>query len=85
MVENNSTRIFVADEPVTFSAATKGEQSASWKAAIKTEIDALAANKAWTLVPRTEANNILTSNGYSRRKKSFNQLVKSLRSIAPAL
>ncbi len=33
----------------------------SWQAAIKTKLDAIAANKTWTLVPRTEANNILTS------------------------
>ncbi len=50
-----------AEDPLSFSAATKGENAESWLAAIKTELDAIEDNKTWTLVPRTEADNILTS------------------------
>ncbi len=39
---------------------------------IQTEIDALTENKTWTLVPRAEANNILTSKWVFKLKEIFN-------------
>ncbi len=60
----------VPENELSFSAATKGEGSQSWTAAIQTEIDAIEENKTWSLVPRTEAKNILTSSGYSKGNKS---------------
>ncbi len=57
---------------MSFSAATEGEESQSWTAAIQTEIDALEENKTWSLVPRTEATNILTSKWVFKRKEIMN-------------
>lgn len=49
------------EEKLTFSAATKGENSSKWVPAIQSEIDSIRKNNIWTLVPRTEARNILSS------------------------
>ncbi len=41
------------EDPLTFSAATKGEDAKSWQKAIDTEVNAINENKTWTLVPRS--------------------------------
>ncbi len=57
------------EDQLKFSAATKAEDSESWKCAIENEVNALVENKTWSLVPRTEADNILTSKWVFKQKK----------------
>lgn len=56
------------DHLLTYATATKGEESQSWKNAIKSEYDSLIENKTWTLVPRSQARNLLTSKWVFKRK-----------------
>ncbi len=67
---------------LTLSAATKRENAESWKAAIKTELDAIAGNNTWKLVPRTEASNILTSKWVFKCKDIAPQTESIARSTA---
>ncbi len=57
------------EDPLTFSAAIQEEDENSWRKAIDTEINAITGNKTWSLVPRTESYNILTSKWVFKCKK----------------
>lgn len=59
----NASALFVSspESKLTYSSATKGENSSSWIPAIESEIDSIKRNKTWTLVPRSAARNILSS------------------------
>ena len=62
-----------ADVPLSFSTATKGEDSKHWLPAIQSEIESIRKNNTWVLVPRTEAQNILTSKWVFRRKDAIDE------------
>lgn len=49
------------EDKLTYSTATKGESASRWTPAIESEIDSIKRNNTWTLVPRSEARNILSS------------------------
>eukprot|EP00171_Calliarthron_tuberculosum_P023661 IDg23661t1 len=53
---------------LSYTAATTGEDSDKWLPAIQSEVDSIRKNKTWTLVPRSEAQNILTSKWVFKRK-----------------
>eukprot|EP00171_Calliarthron_tuberculosum_P002751 IDg2751t1 len=61
------------ESSLSFNAATKGEESKQWLPAIQSEIDSIKKNNTWTLVPRTEARNILTSKWIFKRKDTLNE------------
>ena len=47
--------------PKTYKQAMNGPRAAFWQKGIDKELASQAKNKTWTLVPRSEASNILTS------------------------
>ena len=47
--------------PISYKSATTGPYASFWKSGIDAELDSLRRNKTWTLVPRSEASNVLTS------------------------
>ena len=47
--------------PISHRAATTGPYASFWKTGIDAEIDSLRRNNTWDLVPRSDANNVLTS------------------------
>ena len=55
--------------PESFSAAVRSSDSNNWMDAMKAEISSLDKNNTWTLVPRSEARNILTPKWVFRRKE----------------
>ncbi len=61
MVENNSALFRCDRRPAHVQRSDQGEDAKSWQKAIDTEVNAINENKTWTLVPRSEADNILTS------------------------
>ena len=65
-----ATAAIVCDPaPETFSATVRSSDSISWMDAMKCEASSLQKNKTWTLVPRTEARNILTPKWVFRKKE----------------
>jgi len=43
-------------DPTTYAQASKGQK---WRDAMARELDALAKNQTWTLVPISEADNVV--------------------------
>ncbi len=72
MVEATALSSAAQEDPLTFSAAILGEDAKSWRKAIDTEINAITENKTWSLVPRTEGDNILTSKWVFKCKETIN-------------
>jgi len=56
---------------LTFTEATKGEESHLWREAIASEMDSLRKNQTWVLVPRSEAHNLLSSKWVFKRKETI--------------
>lgn len=63
----------IPENDLTFTSATKGEESESWKAAIESEYQSHKTNKSWILVPRSEAKNILTCRWVFKRKDQLSE------------
>lgn len=63
----------VPEQFLTFRQATKGDESASWVEAINAEMDSLRRNGTWTLVPRRQAKNVLTSWWVFKRKDAISE------------
>lgn len=57
---------------LTYTEVTKGEEKDLWIGAIQSEMNSLHVNRTWTLVPRSEAVNLLSSKWVFKRKDVIN-------------
>lgn len=63
----------IADEHLSYSQATKGEEADSWAKAIQSEMESLKKNGTWVLVPQEQAKNLLTCKWVFKRKDAIKE------------